>query len=107
MTLIDYAVLLVYFAVMIAIGLWAMYRVKDQEDYFMGGRGFGKLLQTFAAFGAGTGSNEPVLVGRTCWTSGAERCLVRVDVAVRHAGLLDHCGLVSPHATPHAGRLVC
>ncbi|QDT02662.1 Sodium/glucose cotransporter [Rubripirellula lacrimiformis] len=70
MTLIDYLVLAIYFAVMIGIGLWAMRGVKDQEDYFMGGRGFGKLLQTFAAFGAGTGAHEPVTVGRTGWTSG-------------------------------------
>ncbi|TWT64701.1 sodium:solute symporter family protein [Allorhodopirellula solitaria] len=70
MTLIDYAVLAVYFATMIAIGIWAMRRVRNQEDYFMGGRGFGKLLQTFAAFGAGTGAHEPVTVGRTTWTSG-------------------------------------
>lgn len=70
MTWIDYAVLLVYFAIMIAIGVWSMSRVKGQEDYFMGGRGFGKLLQTFAAFGAGTGAHEPVTVGRTGWTSG-------------------------------------
>ncbi|WP_161604443.1 sodium:solute symporter family protein [Roseiconus nitratireducens] len=67
---IDYAVLVTYFIVMIGIGLWAMRRVKDQEDYFLGGRGFGKLLQTFAAFGAGTGSQEPIQVGRTVWTSG-------------------------------------
>ncbi len=70
MSFIDYLVLVVYFVVMILIGLWAMSRVKDQEDYFMGGRGFGKLLQTFAAFGAGTGANEPVMVGSTTWTSG-------------------------------------
>lgn len=70
MTIIDYAVLFAYFATMIAIGLWAMRRVKSQDDYFMGGRGFGKLLQTFAAFGAGTGANEPILVGRTAWLSG-------------------------------------
>ncbi|QDV85624.1 sodium:solute symporter family protein [Planctomycetes bacterium TBK1r] len=70
MTWIDYVVVAVYFIVMIAIGLWAMGRVKGQEDYFMGGRGFGKLLQTFAAFGAGTGAHEPIQVGRTGWTSG-------------------------------------
>lgn len=70
MTLIDYAVLAIYFGTMIAIGIWAMRRVHNQEDYFMGGRGFGKLLQTFAAFGAGTGAHEPVTVGRTTWTSG-------------------------------------
>ncbi len=70
MTGIDFAVLIAYFVVMIVIGLWSMRRVKGQEDYFMGGRGFGKLLQTFAAFGAGTGAHEPVTVGRTGWTSG-------------------------------------
>ncbi|TWU17756.1 Sodium/proline symporter [Novipirellula galeiformis] len=70
MTPIDYFVLAGYFAVMIAIGIWAMRRVSDQEDYFMGGRGFGKVMQTFAAFGAGTGAHEPVQVGSTAWTSG-------------------------------------
>ena len=70
MTVIDIIVLIVYFGTMIGIGLWAMRRVKGQEDYFMGGRGFGTLLQTFAAFGAGTGAHEPVQVGRTGWTSG-------------------------------------
>ena len=52
METIDYAVLFGYFAGMAAIGVWAMKRVKGQEDYFMGGRRFGKLFQTFAAFGA-------------------------------------------------------
>jgi len=41
-----------------------------QDDYFLGNRGFGKLLQTFAAFGAGTGSADPVNTGRTTFTSG-------------------------------------
>ena len=70
MNVIDYIVLIVYFITMVAIGIWSMRKVKGQEDYFMGGRGFGKLLQTFAAFGAGTGAHEPVTVGRTGWTSG-------------------------------------
>lgn len=70
MTWIDIAVLILYFAGMVGIGIWAMRRIKNQEDYFMGGRGFGKLLQTFAAFGSGTGAHEPVTVGRTSWTSG-------------------------------------
>ena len=30
----------------------------------MGGRNFGKLMQTFAAFGAGTGSADPVNTAR-------------------------------------------
>ena len=67
---LDYAVLVGYFVAMGGIGLWSMRRIKVQEDYFMGGRSFGKLLQTFAAFGAGTGSSDPVNTGRTTFTSG-------------------------------------
>ena len=66
----DYAVLVGYFVVMIVIGVICSWRIKKQEDFFMGGRGFGKLLQTFAAFGAGTGAQDPINVGRTTWTSG-------------------------------------
>ena len=67
---LDYVVLVGYFVVMIVIGVISAMRIKQQEDYFMGGRSFGKLLQTFAAFGAGTGSSDPVNVGRTTYTSG-------------------------------------
>lgn len=70
MQMIDYVVVGSYFAVMIGIGVVVMRGVQDQEDYFLGGRRFGKLLQTFAAFGAGTGAHEPIQVGRTIWTSG-------------------------------------
>ncbi len=70
MGIIDVVVLVLYFGIIIGIGIWSMKRVKGQEDYFMGGRGFGKLLQTFAAFGAGTGADEPVRVGSTAWKSG-------------------------------------
>ncbi len=67
---LDLIVLAVYFLVVIAIGIACSRRVKAQDDFFMGHRSFGKLLQTFAAFGAGTSANEPIQVGRTTWTSG-------------------------------------
>lgn len=70
MVMLDYLVLVGYFAMMIGIGIYASRLVKEQEDFFMGGRSFGKLLQTFAAFGAGTGSSDPVNTGRTTYTSG-------------------------------------
>ena len=70
MVLLDYIVLAVYFMVLVAIGFAASRKIKRQEDYFMGGRSFGKLLQTFAAFGAGTGSSDPVNTARTTFTSG-------------------------------------
>ncbi|MFP6750932.1 MAG: hypothetical protein VB855_04610, partial [Pirellulaceae bacterium] len=67
---LDYIVLVVYFTIMIGIGIYCSRRIHKQEDYLLGGRGFGKLLQTFAAFGAGTGSSDPVNTGRTTFTSG-------------------------------------
>lgn len=70
MSFLDYLVLIGYFAAMAGIGYWSMRRVKNQEDYFLGGRAFGKVLQTFAAFGAGTGSSDPVNTARTTFTSG-------------------------------------
>ena len=70
MNYLDLLVLAIYFGVMIAIGVYSSRLVKEQEDYFMGGRSFGKLLQTFAAFGAGTGSSDPVNTARTTFTGG-------------------------------------
>ena len=70
MGIVDYIVLFVYFAGMAGIGVWAMRRIKGQEDYFMGGRKFGKLFQTFAAFGAGTGSADPVNTARGTFANG-------------------------------------
>ena len=70
MNFADYLVLFIYFSGMAAIGIWAMRQVKVQEDYFMGGRKFGKLFQTFAAFGAGTGSADPVNTARGTFANG-------------------------------------
>ncbi|MCA9197964.1 MAG: sodium:solute symporter family protein [Planctomycetales bacterium] len=70
MQLLDYLVILGYFLMMAGIGFWSMRKIKVQEDFFMGGRSFGKIMQTFAAFGAGTGSSDPVNTARTTYTSG-------------------------------------
>jgi solute:Na+ symporter, SSS family len=70
MTFIDYLVLFIYFSGMAGIGIWVMRGIKHQEDYFMGGRKFGKLFQTFAAFGAGTGSADPVNTARGTFANG-------------------------------------
>ena len=66
----DYTVLAVYFLIVTGIGVWSMLRVKGQEDFFMGGRSFGKLLQIFAAFGAGTGSHDVATTARTTYSNG-------------------------------------
>lgn len=67
---IDIAVILAYFAAVIAIGAWASRRIKDQEDYFLAGRRFGKFIQTFAAFGQGTSADNAVGVTTTTFSNG-------------------------------------
>jgi solute:Na+ symporter, SSS family len=68
---IDIVVIVIYFLVVIAIGIWSMRRISNQEDYFLAGRRAGKLLQTFAAFGQGTSSENAVGVTTTTFTNGA------------------------------------
>ena len=71
LAIIDLVVIALYFAVVIAIGIWSMRKIKNQEDYFLAGRGFGKFIQTFAAFGQGTSSDTCVGVTTTTYTNGA------------------------------------
>jgi len=67
---IDITVILLYFGVVIAIGVWASRRIKNQEDYFLAGRRFGKFIQTFAAFGQGTSADNAVGVTTTTFSNG-------------------------------------
>ena len=67
---IDIAVIIVYFVVVIAIGVWSSRRIKDQTDYFLAGRKFGKFIQTFAAFGQGTSADSAVGVTTTTFSNG-------------------------------------
>lgn len=54
LSLVDFAVIGAYFVGVIWIAVRASRRVRNSEDYFMGGRRFGKLVQSFAAFGQST-----------------------------------------------------
>jgi SSS family solute:Na+ symporter len=69
--IIDIVVIGIYFLVMIGIGLWAMGRIKNQEDYFLAGRRFGKFIQTFAAFGQATSADTAIGVSTTTFSNGA------------------------------------
>ncbi|MBN2295049.1 MAG: sodium:solute symporter family protein [Pirellulales bacterium] len=71
LSLIDILVILLYFAVIVAIGIWSSRRIKNQEDFFLAGRGFGKLVQTFAAFGQATNADNAVGVTTTTFSNGA------------------------------------
>ncbi|MBN1542945.1 sodium:solute symporter family protein [candidate division KSB1 bacterium] len=57
---IDITTILLYFVAVIVIGIYASRRITNQEDYFLGGRRFGKFVQTFAAFGQGTSAESAV-----------------------------------------------
>ncbi|REJ76498.1 MAG: sodium:solute symporter family protein [Planctomycetota bacterium] len=67
---VDWAVLVAYFVVVLAIGLWSLKRVKDMADFFMGGRRFGKIFMMFFAFGAGTSSEQAISVVAGTWRVG-------------------------------------
>ncbi len=58
--IVDIIAIALYFIVIIGIGVYASLRIKNQEDYFLGGRRFGKFIQTFAAFGQGTSAENAV-----------------------------------------------
>jgi len=68
---IDIAVILLYFIGMIIIGIWSMKGIKNQEDYFMGGRRFGKVVQIFASFGQSVTADNSVGCTTTTFTNGA------------------------------------
>ena len=68
---IDLVVIAVYFAVILWIGFRAMRHIRNQEDYFLGGRRFGKLVQIFAAFGQGTSADSAVGTTTTTYNNGA------------------------------------
>ena len=67
----DIIVILIYFGVIIYIGIRSSLRIKEQEDYFLGGRKFGKLIATFASFGQATSADGPAGVATTTFNNGA------------------------------------
>jgi SSS family solute:Na+ symporter len=71
LSVLDLIVLGLFFLVLLGIGFWSMLRIKDQEDFFMGGRRFGKLVQLFAAFGQATSSDTGPSVATTTANNGA------------------------------------
>lgn len=66
----DWAALLLYLVGITVIGVWAVRRISDSEDFFMGGRRFGKAFMIFFSFGAGTSGNDAVGVSAKAFTNG-------------------------------------
>jgi solute:Na+ symporter, SSS family len=71
LSILDLIVVGLFFLILMGIGFWAMLRVRDQEDFFMGGRRFGRLIQIFAAFGQATSSDTGPSVATTTYNNGA------------------------------------
>jgi len=80
--LIDIAVIFVYFLLVLWIGIWSYKRTQDQEGYFLGGRRFGKLVQTFAAFGQGTSADTATAVSTNVYVNGASGVWVNLAIIV-------------------------
>src|ERR1700691_1809688 len=63
-TRLDWLIIIVYLAIVAGIGLIASFKVKGTDEYFLGGRRFGKLLMMGQVFGTGTHAEMPVsLIG--------------------------------------------
>jgi SSS family solute:Na+ symporter len=54
----DLVVVVVFALALIYIGARSSRRIKNQEDFFLGGRRFGKLVTTFTSFGQATSSEH-------------------------------------------------
>ena len=67
----DILVLFLYFVVILLVGIRASLKIKTREDYFMGGRRFGKLIQTFAAYGQATSVENVTATTTMVNTNGA------------------------------------
>ena len=68
---LDILVLVLYFGVIVYIGIRSSLKIKKEEDYFLGGRQFGKLFSTFASFGQATSADGPAGVATTTFKNGA------------------------------------
>lgn len=71
LTIWDLVVLFIYFALILFIGIRSSLVIKNREDYFMGGRRFGKLIQTFTAYGQATSVENVTATTTMVNTNGA------------------------------------
>jgi Na+/proline symporter len=71
LTGLDWAVIIVYFVVITAIGLYVGARVNKTGEFFLGQRKFGPWLMVGQSFGVGTHAEMPVALAGAVYTSGA------------------------------------
>ena len=67
---IDWLVLIGYLALVVGIGFVASTRIKGTDHYFLGNRGFGKVVMIAQSFGTGTHAEMPVSLAGAVYISG-------------------------------------
>jgi len=67
---LDWFVIIAYFGLIVAVGLYVSRRVKKSEDYFLGRRGFSVWIILAQAFGVGTHAEMPVSLAGAVYRSG-------------------------------------
>ena len=70
MGVLDVLLLAGYFAAMVGIGWWSRRQVRTMDDYYMGGRRFGKFLMVMFGFGLGTHADTAVGVAAQSYNIG-------------------------------------
>lgn len=71
LSLIDLLVIVLYFCVLIGLGFRALKQIRDREDFFVGGRRFGRIFQMFLSFGQATSSEDAVGTVTNTYRDGA------------------------------------
>jgi Na+/proline symporter len=67
---LDWLIVGVYLAALCAVGIVVTRRVKSTGEYFLGGRGFGKLLMVAQSFGVSTHAEMPVSLAGAVYSTG-------------------------------------
>lgn len=70
LSVLDECVIAVYLAGTTALGLYVSRKVKGSKEFFVGTRGFGKIVMIAQALGTGTHSDQAVGVAGAAYTSG-------------------------------------
>src|SRR5439155_23661533 len=70
-TLLDWSVLVLYFVVILGIGLVVGSRVRRTGEYFLGGRRFGPWVMIAQSFSVGTHADMPVALAGAVYGIGA------------------------------------
>ena len=66
----DWAVIGLYMAGMLGIGIWAMRGIRDCGGFLLGKRKMGKVMMIASSFGIGISSNHPVSVASASYQKG-------------------------------------